>query len=155
MKRKVLMAIAAALLAWSGPALSAPPTTEAMPRWLAGSWKTGGTADEWTEEWWTPPKAGIMLGASRSGKADALGFFEHMRIVAGPSGLEFCAMPQGKPGTCFKAVESGAGHVTFENQNNDYPTRITYRRETWGISAEITGPNGARPQRWRYLPLAN
>ena len=155
MTRTGMMAIAAAFLLASGPAASASPPTAAMPEWLAGSWRTAGTADEWTEEWWTPPKAGIMLGASRSGKAEALGSFEHMRIVAGPSGLEFCAMPQGEPGNCFKAIESGAGYVTFENERNDYPTRITYRREEWGISAEISGPNGTRAQRWRYVPLAN
>lgn len=138
--------IAAAFLAAEAPAL---------PGWLAGSWKTGGTADEWSEEWWTTPRAGIMLGASRSGKAGALGFFEHMRIVSGPDGVHFCAMPQGKSGTCFKAVSSGPREIVFENPAHDYPTRITYRREDWGLSAEISGPKGAPPQRWRYVPLAN
>ncbi len=138
--------LAAVLLAGEAPA---------MPNWLAGSWKTAGTADEWTEEWWTPARAGIMLGASRSGKAGALGFFEHMRIISGLDGLAFCAMPQGKAGTCFKAVSSGAREIVFENVANDFPTRITYRREEWGVSAEISGPDGARVQRWRYVPLGN
>ena len=127
----------------------------AMPSWLAGSWKTPGTSDEWTEEWWTPPRAGIMLGASRGGKAGALGSFEHMRIISGADGLSFCAMPQGKAGTCFKAVSSGPREIVFENAAHDYPTRIIYRREDWGVVAETSGPNGTRVQRWRYIPLTN
>ena len=133
-------------------AASPPPT---MPGWLAGSWTTAGTADEWSEEWWTPPKAGIMLGASRSGKAQALGFFEHMRIVHGDDGLAFCAMPQGKAGTCFWAVDSSDSHITFENPAHDYPTRITYRRDGQGLVAEISGPKSARLQTWRYVRLGN
>lgn len=155
MKRMGKMAIAAAFVLVSGPAASASGAKAAMPEWLAGSWKTAGTADEWAEEWWTPPKAGLMMGAARSGKADALGDFEHMRIIAGPAGLQFCAVPRGQAGACFDAVDVGDRHITFENAKHDYPTRITYRREEWGISAEITGPNGARPQNWRYVPLAN
>ena len=132
--------------------LAAQPT---MPAWLAGSWKTAGTADEWSEEWWTPPRAGIMLGASRSGKAGVLGFFEHMRIVGAGPDLKFCAMPQGKAGTCFTAVAGDERHIVFENLLHDYPTRITYRREADGISAEISGKDGARTQRWRYVPISD
>ena len=135
--------------------LAAQATTPAMPDWLAGSWTTAGPADEWSEEWWTPAKAGIMLGASRSGKAEALGFFEHMRIVSGADGLAFCALPQGKAGTCFRAVEVGKGHVRFENKAHDYPTRITYRREGQGLVAEISGPDQSRLQTWRFRRLGN
>ena len=127
---------------------------EPMPDWMAGSW-TAGTADEWTEEWWTPSRAGIMLGASRSGKAGGLDFFEHMRIISRVDGLAFCAMPQGKAGACFKAVAAGAGSITFENAANDYPNRITYRREGAELVAEISTLKNERLQRWRYRRIGN
>lgn len=134
---------------------TASPAPPAMPDWLTGAWRTAGTSDEWTEEWWTTPKAGIMLGASRTGKSEALGFFEHMRIVRGADGLSFCAMPQGKAGTCFKAVEAGAQHLIFENKAHDYPTRVTYRRDGEGLVAQISGPDNARLQTWRFVKLGN
>ena len=126
-----------------------------LPDWLAGSWTTPATSGEWSEEWWTPPKAGIMLGASRSGKAEALRFFEHMRIVATAEGIAFCAMPQGKAGACFKAVAAGERSITFENAQNDYPGRITYRREGEELVAEISTLKGDRLQRWRFRRLGN
>jgi hypothetical protein len=144
-----------ALFAWVALLAVQPQLGPAMPDWLAGSWATSGTADEWSEEWWTPAKAGIMLGASRSGKAEALGFFEHMRIVRDADGLAFCAMPQGKAATCFKAVDSSASHVTFENAAHDYPTRVTYRRDGAGVRAEISGPDNSKRQSWRYVRLGN
>lgn len=126
-----------------------------LPEWMAGSWTTAGGADEWTEEWWTPPRAGIMLGAGRSGKADALGFFEHMRILCDGDGVIFCALPQGRAGTCFRAVSSGSSSITFENPAHDFPQRVTYRREGKDLVGEISGLDGERLQRWRYRRLGN
>ncbi len=126
-----------------------------LPQWMAGSWTTGGTADDWAEEWWTPAKAGIMLGAGRSGKADALGFFEHMRIVRNAEGVAFCAMPQGAAGTCFRAVAAGDGFITFENPAHDFPKRITYRREGEELVGAVSGLDGERLQQWRYRRLGN
>lgn len=136
-------------------AAAAPSGPQALPEWMAGSWTTTTAADEWTEEWWTPPRAGIMLGASRSGKSEALGFFEHMRIIRQGDGLAFCAMPQGKSSTCFKAVAADATSVTFENPTHDFPKRIAYRLDGEQLIGEISGLKGERVQRWRYRRLGN
>jgi hypothetical protein len=126
-----------------------------LPEWMTGSWTTAGAADEWTEEWWTPPRAGIMLGASRSGKAEALGFFEHMRIIRLGDQVAYCVMPQGKTSTCFKAVAADAASITFENPAHDFPQRVAYRREGERLVGEISGLKGERLQRWRYRRLGN
>lgn len=126
-----------------------------LPAWLAGAWVRSNSEEGWTEEWWSTPRAGIMLGASRSGQKETLGFFEHMRIELSTTGVQFCALPRGNSGTCFPAVTSSASEIVFENRSHDYPTRIVYRREAGGISAEVSGPDGARRQSWRFVPLAN
>ena len=126
-----------------------------LPEWMAGSWTTAGAADEWTEEWWTPPRAGIMLGAGRSGKAGALGFFEHMRILRDSDGIIFCALPQGQAGACFRAVSSSSSSITFENPAHDFPQRVSYRREGEELIGEISGMDGERLQRWRYRRMGN
>jgi hypothetical protein len=146
----VLTGLIAVLLAGAD---AAPP--QALPGWMAGSWTAAGTAGEWTEEWWTPPRAGIMLGASRSGKAEALGFFEHMRIVRSGGGVAFCAMPQGQASTCFQAVAADAASITFENPAHDFPQRVAYRREGDQLVGEISGLKGERLQRWRYRRLGD
>jgi hypothetical protein len=142
------------LIVLSVLAALAPSPVRDLPAWLSGAWATTSGA-EWTEEWWSTPRGGIMLGASRSGKSERLDFFEHMRIVRTASGVEFCAMPQGKPGACFPAISSLPDEIVFENGANDYPTRIAYRRRELGISAEISGPGGTRRQSWRLVPLAD
>ena len=95
-----------------------------------------------------------MLGGSRTGKGEVLGFFEHMRIEMSDAGLRFCAMPQGRAGACFQAVSVTDRQIVFENTTNDYPTRIMYRKEPHGVSAEISDPGGARSQTWTFVPLA-
>lgn len=138
--------------------LLAPPTpgpvTE-LPAWLAGAWVTTGDKDAWTEEWWSTPRAGLMLGASRSGKGQVLSFFEHARIIRSGDGLQFCAMPQGNAGGCFPAISAKPGEIVFENRAHDYPTRIVYRKTDQGVDAEISGPGGSRRQSWRMIPLQN
>ena len=127
-----------------------------MPDWLAGSWTTGGTQDEWSEEWWTPSKAGIMLGAGRSGKGAVLGNFEHMRIIRdGGGGLSFCAMPQGAAGACFRGVSSDRNSITFENPAHDFPQRVSYRREGEQLTASVSDLDGKRVQQWRYIRIGS
>lgn len=134
--------------------VSGGPTID-LPGWLAGTWVAKGPSGKWTEEWWSTPRAGIMLGASRTGVGERLDFFEHARIVRTASGVEFCALPQGRSGACFPAVSASDAEVVFEKVGHDYPTRIVYRRVKTGITAEISGPGGSRRQTWMMVPLKN
>ncbi len=105
---------------------------------------------KWSEEWWTPPKAGLMLGAGRSGKGIKLEWWEQTRIERVGGVISFCALPKGQAGACFTATKVGASEIVFENPKHDFPTRVSYRREGDELLAEISGPEGANPQRWRF-----
>ncbi|WP_223176487.1 DUF6265 family protein [Sphingomonas lutea] len=121
-----------------------------MPSWLAGGWTTESADGSWVEEWWTPPKAGLMIGAGRSGKAGKLDWWEHTRIELADGKLRFCALPKGQAGACFPATRVAASEIVFENPAHDFPNRIAYRREGKALFAEVSGKDGANVQRWRF-----
>jgi len=69
--------------------------------WLAGDWETANAAERWTDEHWTTPAGGVMLGMSRTVKAGALSEFEYLRIVQKGDDLVYIAHPGGRaPATC-------------------------------------------------------
>ena len=125
----------------------------AMPAWLAGGWAAQSADGAWVEEWWTPPRAGLMMGAGRSGTADKIGWWEHTRIELADGQLRFCALPKGQAGACFAATEVSADAIVFENPQHDFPTRISYRRVGSELLAEISGKGGAKVQRWRFRKI--
>ena len=51
----------------------------ALPDWMAGCWEHR-SQDRWTEECWTVPRGGIMLGNGRSGTGGVLDSWEVMHI---------------------------------------------------------------------------
>ncbi|WP_260581497.1 DUF6265 family protein [Sphingopyxis sp. PET50] len=82
MKASIAM-LAALLLGAATPAT--PAATVDDLGWLAGTWVEEGEG-RWTEESWTDPRGGVMLGHSRSGRGDALREFEFLRLQAGEDG---------------------------------------------------------------------
>ncbi len=89
MKAILAMAAAAVLLAAS------PAATVDDLAWLAGQWSRE-ASERWTEESWTAPRGGVMLGHSRSGRGDSLRDFEFLRVQAGADGIPaYIAQPGG------------------------------------------------------------
>ena len=109
---------------------------------MAGAWIAELPDGSWAEEYWTPARSGLMLGAGRSGKGDPIDGREQTRIERTGEGLRFCALPKGQAGTCFTSTKVGEGEVVFENPAHDFPTRVAYRRDGDGLSAEVSGPGG-------------
>ena len=136
----------ALLLAAAAPAAKAQET----PAWLAGGWSSQSADGSWTEEWWTPPKAGLMMGAGRSGKGARLEWWEHTRIESAEGKLRFCALPKGQAGACFAATKVATNEIVFENASHDFPNRVVYRRQGDELFAEISGRDGSNVQRWRF-----
>lgn len=95
-------------------------------RWLAGCWLAG-AVDSWTEEIWTAPAGGLLLGISRSVSADRGTAFEYMRIETGPGGTVLIASPSGRPGTAFPAVVADGTRFRVERPDHDFPRAIEYR----------------------------
>lgn len=118
--------------------------------WLAGQWVSE-AGDRWTEESWTAPRAGIMLGHSRSGRGNALHEFEFLRIAAGTDGVPtYMAQPGGRAAVTFALVRRDGTSATFENAAHDYPQRIAYVRTGETLTATISLIDGTKPMRWVY-----
>jgi hypothetical protein len=117
--------------------------------WLAGAWESR-NGERWTEEWWTPARGGLMIGAGRSGRGEKASSFEHMRIVAEPGGLAFYGMPGGAPAVRFGLARASRTEAVFENANHDFPQRIHYRLEGRKLVATVSLMDGSRAQSWTF-----
>lgn len=162
-KWKLLCAIMPLMLAGCSAAIaqdSAPikitqPAEQAhnLPGWMMGAWVEQ-KGDTWTEEFWTHPRGGIMLGAGRTGKGDKLQIWEQTQIRPGKDGkLSFFAMPRGAPPSEFPILAQTADSITFANPAHDYPQRIHYWREGKLLRAEISLIDGSNASGWTYQPM--
>lgn len=143
----VIACTAVPVLATDGPA--------AMPGWMAGAWEKH-DGEAWSDEFWTPPRAGLMIGAAREGKGEVLRIFEHTRIVRKPDGsLSYIAQPRGVPPSEFPLVASGPQMVEFANPAHDYPQRIRYWREGLLLKARISLIDGSKALEWSYQPMGS
>lgn len=144
MRRWMAAGLAALLVAAS------PAATVDDLGWLAGQW-TSEADGRWTEESWTAPRGGVMLGHSRSGRGDTLREYEFIRIAAGDDGaIAYIAMPQGGAPVVFALVRHDGNSATFENAAHDYPQRIAYARDGDTLTATISAIDGSKARRWTY-----
>lgn len=151
-RRLGLLVLLATLAGWSA---TAHGSEQPLPAWMTGAWQLQATGDNWGDEHWTPPRAGIMIGAARTGRGERLELFEHSRIVRGEDGtLIFVAQPRGAPPSEFPAVASGPQSIEFANPAHDYPQRIRYWREGVALKARISRMDGSRSVDFAYLPMS-
>lgn len=121
-----------------------------LPAFLTGCWEQR-QGDRWTEECWTAPRGGLMIGSGRDGRGDTVRHWEWMRIERAADGsLGFHASPKGATPAMFKATHVNASEVTFVNAAHDFPQRIRYQRTATGIDAEVSLADGSKPMRWSY-----
>jgi hypothetical protein len=139
-------------------AIAAAAQSPSMPAWLEGCWEQR-SAERWTEECWSAPRGGMMIGYSRTGEGGVLTGWEVMQIVLEETDdpaavkLAFWAAPSGQGRTMFAWTPSTQPGVSFFNMENDYPQRIRYWREGRELHAEISLADGSKPQRWRFARL--
>ena len=144
--KKIFGAVAALLLMGQ----AAPPSGVADLAWMTGSWATTANA-RWTDESWSVPRAGVMLGYSRSGRGESLREFEFLRIQAGEDGVPvYFAQPGGRPPVPFRLTWRDSASATFENPANDFPQRIRYRRRGDVMVATISALDGSNAVSWTY-----
>jgi hypothetical protein len=126
------------------------PSKIADMAWLTGAW-VGTTGSSSTEERWSPPLGGAMLGVSRTVKGGSMVAFEYLRIVERNGGLVYFAQPGGAPPTEFVLTDLGPTAAVFENPRHDSPQRIVYELSAEGsLSASIGFINGGRPHRFEF-----
>ncbi len=68
-----LYLIIAVALIFAAP-LSAFSDAPEMPTWMTGAWEYE-AGEDWADEYWTPLRGDMMIGASRSGNGDTLKFW--------------------------------------------------------------------------------
>ena len=112
--KRMMLALSALLLVGATPAATVDDLA-----WMAGNWSqdaSGEAGDRWTEEYWTIPRGGVMLGASRSGRGAALREFEFLRLQAGADGtVSYLAQPGGGAPVAFRLARHDAASAIFEN----------------------------------------
>lgn len=142
--RSAIAALAALLCA----AAPEPASVDGLG-WLAGDWVSE-VNGRWTEELWSKPRGGLMLGVGRSGKADRAMGFEFMRITADGDGhLIFWGAPGGQSPVAFRLVSQDETTAVFENPRHDFPKRVVYRRDGRTLVATVSG-DGDDQQSWTY-----
>jgi len=140
----------ALLLALLQPATQ--PTQLAELGFFHGGWASdkGNTR---TEEYWSPPRAGTMLGASRTMRGEKTVFFEYFRVEQRGDEIFYIAQPGGKAPTEFKLTSFDGKVAVFENPQHDFPTKISYERiDDRTMKASIEGvQNGQkRGTSWEF-----
>lgn len=124
--------------------------------WLAGRWggEQGGVR---SEEHWTSPAGGALVGMHKDVRGGRAVAFEFFRIVEDSSGrVCYLASPQGRPATVFCAVELTDRRVVFENKEHEFPQRVIYwRGEKNRLHARIEGVLDGRVQaeEWAWARL--
>ena len=153
-RSRQFMAFAIALTIGAGSAAKDPPTPESLA-WISGSWASD-DGGRWTEENWSSPKGGVMLGNSKQGNGSKALEYELLRISPDAKGVvTYWASPQGRAPTPFALTSSAPNYALFENPAHDYPTRIEYRRVGDKLTATISGPGGANPMSWHHRRVGN
>ncbi len=133
--------------------LSAAGPPAPMPAWLAGAWAME-DGQSWADEFWTPPRGEMMIGAARMGAGRQLQTWEATRIQRKVDGsISFYAQPRGAPATEFPLVSAGEESVEFANPSHDFPQRIRYWRQGQLLMAEIAKMDGSGAVRWNYRPM--
>jgi Domain of unknown function (DUF6265) len=122
--------------------------------WMTGSWTTTNEGKV-SEEHWTRPAGGLMLGVHRDVDG-AKAAFEFLRIEESAGKITYLASPQGRPATPFELVENAKERAVFANLAHDFPQRIVYWREGESLCAAVEGPiNGETvSERWCWQPTS-
>lgn len=137
----------------AGLCLIASPVLAADFAWMTGCWEEK-TGTRWTEECWTVPRGGMLMGSGRTGEGADVKSYEFMRIAPDADGVPvFWGSSGGKTPVPFRLVREGAGEAVFENPAHDYPVRVRYWREGETLNAETLGADGKNAMTWRYARM--
>jgi hypothetical protein len=133
----------------STPIIEPDDETLVALAWLSGAWVSVDDSGSRTEEHWTTPSAGTMLGVNRTIVEGRTVFFEFLRIEATPDGqIVYFASPEGRdPPTPFTLIEQTPERFVFENLDHDFPQRIIYTIDEDGVLTQrIEGVQNGEPK---------
>jgi hypothetical protein len=123
--------------------------------WMTGDWQTDPTGRAVSEEHWTRPAGGSMVGVSRTLVGDRTASFEFLRIELRGESIFYIANPKGLcPATDFKLNRLSGQEAVFENPQHDFPKRIIYRKNSeGGLSAIVDGGEGTKSERFDFKAM--
>jgi hypothetical protein len=129
---------------------AAEPALEPL-QFLAGCW-AGSRGSETFEEMWIKPSGTLVVGVSRTRKADKTVFTEYMQVSQEAAGLVMrVQLKLGSTVTEFKLVKSEPGHLVFENPEHDFPQRVLYKKVgDDGLLGRIEGVSKGKQQAVDY-----
>jgi len=125
------------------------PAELASLAWLQGCWMQQ-AAERVVEEQWMAPRAGTMLGMSRTVRGDRLVAHESVLLRERGGRFEYAVSPSGQAPTVFTSISVGANRVVFENPTHDFPQRVAYVRDGSELRAWIEGVLNGQPRRVDY-----
>jgi len=112
--------------------------------WIAGCWEWS-SGSRLVEEQWMRPRAGLMLGVSRTVQGDSLREFEQVKLLERGGRLVYAAAPSDQAPAEFESTSVSDSAVTFENPGHDFPQRIIYRRRgADSLVARVEGMRGGQ-----------
>lgn len=154
MIRRLMFVLAASSLipvpAYGQAAPAQAPAAKPLPGFLAGCWIER-QGERTTEECWTAPRAGTMLGTGRDWTGDRPHGWEALQILVEPDdSVAYWLSLFGVNRTRFGIERSGPNEVVFANPQNRYPQRVHYRREGDVLNLEMSLADGTRSRRWRF-----
>jgi len=143
--------LAAAALALLLMGQAPPPAGIADLAWMTGRWESVSASGRWTEENWSAPRGGVMLGHSRSGAGERVRAFEFLRLQVGEDGIPaYFAQPGGGSATAFRLTAHDRTSATFDNPQHDFPQRIRYVRTGDVMVATISRMDGSNAMSWTF-----
>jgi hypothetical protein len=116
--------------------------------WMTGDWQTDPNGRITSDEHWSRPGGGVMIGMSRTVAGNKLVSFESLRIEQRGEAIFYVANVKGRcPATDFKLTRLNAQVAVFENPDHDFPKRIIYRKTSAKeMIASVDGGEGTKAQ---------
>ena len=123
--------------------------------WMSGDWQTDPAGRPVSEEHWTRPAGGSMIGMSRTLVGDRTVAFEFLRVEERGESIYYVASPKGRcPATDFKLTRLSGQEAVFENPEHDFPKRIIYRKNSGGgLTAIVDGGEGTKSEKFDFKPM--
>ena len=143
-----LVVACTAVLLVSRPAVVIGQAAPAVAQvgWIAGCWELSAGSRR-IEEQWMAPRAGLMLGVSRTVVGDSLREYEQVALFERGGRLVYAATPARQSPAEFESIAVSDSAVIFENPTHDFPQRVMYRRH--GPDSLVARVEGMRSGRLR------
>ena len=117
--------------------------------WLQGCWEMT-TPTRSVEEAWTAPKAGAMIGVSRTFQNGKMTEYEFIVLREDGERLAYVAHPSGQQPATFLSTSISGSELIFDNPAHDFPQQIGYRLDGDALNAWIRGTQKGRERRIEF-----